>query len=41
MLLLDFINVGYGDSILVRELHGTAAIYTMSIDCGDTEDPAH
>lgn len=41
MLLLDFINVGYGDSILVRELHGTAAIYTMLIDCGDTEDSAH
>ena len=41
MLLLDFINVGYGDSILVRELHGTAAIYTMLIDCGDTEDAAH
>ena len=32
MLLLDFINVGYGDAILIRD---TAAPFTMLVDCGD------
>ena len=32
MLLVDFINVGYGDSILVRDMD---APFTMLIDCGD------
>lgn len=34
MLLLDFINVGYGDAILARD---TAAPYTMLVDCGDID----
>lgn len=32
MLLVDFINVGYGDAILVRD---TAAAFSMLVDCGD------
>lgn len=32
MLLLDFINVGYGDAILVRD---TEEPFTMLVDCGD------
>lgn len=32
MLLLDFINVGYGDAILVRDMD---APFTMLVDCGD------
>ena len=32
MLFLDFINVGYGDAILVRD---TSAPFTMLVDCGD------
>ena len=32
MLLVDFINVGYGDAILVRD---TDAPFTMLVDCGD------
>ncbi len=35
MLLLDFINIGYGDSILIREL-GPEKPFSMLIDCGDT-----
>lgn len=34
MLLLDFINVGNGDSILVRELEGGAQRFAMLVDCG-------
>lgn len=41
MLLLDFINVGYGDSILIRELRHDETVYTLLVDCGDTEDTAH
>lgn len=31
-MMIDFINVGYGDAILVRERS-----FTMLIDCGDTD----
>lgn len=34
MLLLDFINIGYGDSILIRELNEKSS-FAMLIDCGD------
>lgn len=34
MLQVDFINVGYGDSILLRT-KGDAAPFTMLVDCGD------
>ncbi|MDL2258695.1 MBL fold metallo-hydrolase [Eubacteriales bacterium OttesenSCG-928-K08] len=34
MLLLDFINVGYGDAILLRE---TNSGYTLLVDCGDKD----
>lgn len=34
MLVLDFINVGNGDSILVQELEGGARRFAMLIDCG-------
>ena len=40
MLLLDFINVGYGDSILVQEIQGGETVYTLLVDCGDTEEAA-
>lgn len=33
MLKLDFINVGYGDAILVRD---TDANFTLLVDCGNT-----
>lgn len=32
MLTLDFINVGYGDAILIRD---TDASFSMLVDCGD------
>ena len=32
MLLVDFINVGYGDAILIRDMD---APFTMLVDCGD------
>lgn len=32
MLTLDFINVGYGDAILIQD---TAAAFSMLVDCGD------
>ena len=32
MLTLDFINVGYGDAILIRD---TDAAFSMLVDCGD------
>lgn len=32
MLTLDFINVGYGDAILIRD---TDAVFSMLVDCGD------
>lgn len=34
MLVLDFINVGNGDSILVREMEGEAQKFAMLVDCG-------
>jgi beta-lactamase superfamily II metal-dependent hydrolase len=34
MLIVDFINVGYGDSILVRD---TDTLFSLLIDCGDTD----
>lgn len=34
MLTLDFINVGNGDSILVRELREGAQRFAMLVDCG-------
>ena len=34
MLQLDFINVGNGDSILVREMEGTRQRFAMLVDCG-------
>jgi len=41
MLLLDFINVGYGDSILIQELQQGKTAYTLLVDCGDTDMAAH
>ena len=32
MLQLDFINVGNGDSILVREMEGTRQRFAMLVD---------
>lgn len=34
MLVLDFINVGNGDSILIRELEKGAQTFSMMVDCG-------
>lgn len=34
MLLLDFINVGNGDSILVREMEDGVQQFAMLVDCG-------
>ena len=34
MLVLDFINVGNGDSILVREMEGDRPCFSMLVDCG-------
>ena len=34
MLVLDFINVGNGDSILVQELEGGERRFAMLVDCG-------
>lgn len=34
MLTLDFINVGNGDSTLIREMDGNTQIFAMLIDCG-------
>ena len=34
MLILDFINVGNGDSILVREMEGDRQRFAMLVDCG-------
>ncbi len=35
MLTIDFINVGYGDAILIREQTGSSH-FCMLVDCGDT-----
>lgn len=34
MLVLDFINVGNGDSILIREMEGDTQKYGLLVDCG-------
>lgn len=34
MLVLDFINVGNGDSILIQELEGKERRFAMLVDCG-------
>ena len=34
MLVLDFINVGNGDSILIQELEGGVRRFAMLVDCG-------
>ena len=34
MLALDFINVGNGDSILIRELDAGRQTFAMLVDCG-------
>ena len=34
MLVLDFINVGNGDSILVQEMERGARRFAMLVDCG-------
>lgn len=35
MLKLDFINVGYGDSILVRLMKTDRTVFSILVDCGD------
>ena len=37
MLKLDFINVGYGDAILLRHSCAEGEPFTMLVDCGDLE----
>lgn len=32
--MLDFINVGNGDSILIREMEGQRQVFAMLVDCG-------
>ena len=34
MLVLDFINVGNGDSALIREMEGERQVFAMLVDCG-------
>ena len=34
MLVLDFINVGNGDSTLIREMDGGRQVFAMLVDCG-------
>lgn len=41
MLRITFINVGYGDSILIEELRGTKRIFAMLIDGGKPHDQAY
>lgn len=37
MLTLEFINVGYGDAIFIRETRADGAAFTMLVDCGDED----
>ena len=37
MLTIDFINVGYGDAILIREIKDGVPVFAALIDCGDAE----
>ena len=41
MLKIDFINVGYGDSILVREYTGSELTFSMLVDTGDWDMQGH
>ena len=34
MLLLDFINVGNGDSTLIREMENGRQKFALLVDCG-------
>ncbi|MDR1430015.1 MAG: MBL fold metallo-hydrolase, partial [Spirochaetaceae bacterium] len=34
MLLVDFINVGYGDAVLAREYEGANPLFTLLVDTG-------
>ena len=34
MLVLDFINVGNGDSALIREMEEGRQVFSMLVDCG-------
>ena len=34
MLLLDFINVGNGDSALIRQVEDGKLVFSMLVDCG-------
>lgn len=36
MLTLEFINVGYGDAVLVEETSEDGQVFRMLVDCGDT-----
>jgi competence protein ComEC len=37
MLIVDFINVGYGDAVLIREKKNGVSIFSALIDCGDAD----
>lgn len=37
MLTVDFINVGYGDAILIREENNGIPVFAALVDCGDKD----
>lgn len=37
MLMVDFINVGYGDAILIREKKDGVSVFSALVDCGDVK----
>lgn len=39
MVQIDFVNVGYGDCILVRELGAHGSEFAVLVDCGDVRIP--
>jgi beta-lactamase superfamily II metal-dependent hydrolase len=39
MILIDFVNVGYGDCTLIREIEGERTVFAMLVDCGDVHIP--
>lgn len=41
MLRITFINVGYGDSIMVEELEGSEKVFTMLVDAGPPFEGEH
>lgn len=41
MLQLDFINVGDGDSVLVREFKNKKVVFTLLVDCGRLDLLSH